>query len=395
VSQQKGSGRPRVRSRIGARWWRLVLLVVAATIASVPVVMVVGTRTTDHPIAAFAMPHPDSSRATERPLAAVTDVDRGAQLTGPGSINATDVRWNVTGADLGHTFIAGGVLYMVFGDTTGHGPHGWRSNTMARIDTPDPAAGLRFSGMVTDTTGAAAELLHSLKVDGEEKTVIPTYGIAVGNRMYLHYMSVRRWLTPGRWELNHSGLAYSDDQGRTWTKDPQARWPGTSNFGQVAMTSLDGYVYLFGIPGGRFGGAQLARVPEADLLQLDMYRYWGGRAWTADPGSATIVVPGPVGELSVRWSDALHRWLMMYLDEGRSAIVLRTASRLTGPWGAEEMVTTAARYPQLYAPYMLPLQTGSDLYFTMSQFGEYQVYLMKLRLHPDALVDPGAVNATS
>jgi hypothetical protein len=86
---------------------------------------------------------------------------------------------------------------------------------------------------------------------------------------------------------------------------------------------------------------------------------------------------------------------MMYLDEGRSAIVLRTAPRLTGPWGAEEVVTTAARYPQLYAPYMLPLQTGSDVYFTMSQFGEYQVYLMKLRLHPDALVDPGAVNATS
>src|SRR5579864_3285402 len=32
------------------------------------------------------------------------DVVRVAQLTGPGSANATDIRWNVFGADLGHMF---------------------------------------------------------------------------------------------------------------------------------------------------------------------------------------------------------------------------------------------------------------------------------------------------
>ncbi|MBV8527993.1 MAG: DUF4185 domain-containing protein, partial [Candidatus Dormibacteraeota bacterium] len=151
---------------------------------------------------------------------------------------------------------------------------------------------------------------------------------------------------------------------------------------QVAMVALDGYVYLFGIPGGRFGNAELARVPEADMLQLDAYRYWDGLAWSADPRAAAAVVPAPVGELSVRWSDTLHRWLMMYLDESRAAIVMRTAPQITGPWGDEQVVATAAEHPELYAPYMIPLDTGPDIYFTMSQFGPYEVYLMKLTLHP-------------
>ncbi len=33
------------------------------------------------------------------------------------------------------------------------------------------------------------------------------------------------------------------------------------------------------------------------------------------------------------WNEALGAWLMAYLDEHRAAIVFRTASSLTGPWG--------------------------------------------------------------
>ena len=33
------------------------------------------------------------------------------------------------------------------------------------------------------------------------------------------------------------------------------------------------------------------------------------------------------------------------------------------------MVTTRAQYPELYAPYIVPVETGRNLYFTMSQYG--------------------------
>lgn len=315
------------------------------------------------------------------PPTTIGGVTRVAQVTGPGSVNDTARRWDVYGADLGHMLWYEGSLYMVFGDTFGPGGHDWRSNTMARIASPVPSSGLPFASMVTGRGGAAAELLGSKKVDGVEQTVIPTYGIAVGSRMYLHYMSVRHWTSPGRWQINYSGMAWSDDGGRTWVKDPGTRWPAGSNFGQVAMAEQRGTVYLLGIPAGRFGGVQVARVSSADLLSLGDYRYWDGTTWSADPAAAATVVPAPVGELSVRWSSYLGRWLMMYLDESRAAVVLRTAPQLTGPWTAEQVVTTAAQYPELYAPYLVPVETGPDVYFTMSQYGPYEVYLMRARLH--------------
>lgn len=302
------------------------------------------------------------------------------RLTGEPSPNRTD-RWAVHGTDLGHMYRHDGRLRMVFGDTFGSSGSDWRSNTMAVLDDVDPRDGLRIATMVTDRPGHAKELLGSRKVDGEERTVIPTYGISIRGRQYLHYMSVRTWDGPGRWDVRHSGFAYSDDGGRTWTKDARAVWPDGSGFAQVAMVRRDGWVYLFGIPEGRFGGVRLARVGESSLLDPAAYRYWDGRGWVDDEASATTIVPAPVGELSVGYSAYLNRWVMTYLNEDRHAVVLRTATAMTGPWSDELGVAGARKYPQLYAPYLVPgIETGRDLYFTMSRYDTYAVYLMRTTL---------------
>lgn len=318
-----------------------------------------------------------------------------AQLTGEAGINATLSRWNVAGTDLGHTFEHRGDLYMVFGDTWGRGGtegSDWRSNTVARIAGGDLSEGLRFTEMIAAPDGQAAELLSSRKVDGVEKTVIPTYGVSVDDRIVLHYMSVRTWGEPGRWDVAFSGLASSEDGGRSWTKIAAAVWPDGSAFAQVAFVVHQDHVYVFGIPEGRFGPASLARVRPGSILDLDAYEYWSGTDWVlADPGAAAAVVPGPVGELSVRYSDHHGRWLMMYLDESRAAVVLRTAEQLAGPWDEPRIVTTAGEHPQLYAPYLLPSVGASDtLYYTMSVFGPYQVLLMRTELPADALVTAAA-----
>jgi hypothetical protein len=322
--------------------------------------------------------------------AQATSVDKAdtyeiARLTGPGSINRTDLRWYVYGTDLGHTFEHRGQLYMAFGDSFGPPGHpptfgdDWRSNLLAWSRDANPWDGLTFDGMVTDRPGHAKELIADADVPLAEKpsTTIPTNGVSVGNRMFLHYMAVRAFTGPGFWSLTGSGIAYSDDEGQTWRLPAEAVWPEGSNFGQVAFVEQGRHVYLFGIPGGRFGPAKLARVDKHHLLDLDRYRYWSGSGWAEREDAAAVVVPAPVGELSVQWNSHYRKWLMMYLndDDSVNAVVLRTAECLTGPWSDERVVLTAEEVPQLYAPYMPPRwNAGPDIFFTLTRFNLYDVF---------------------
>ncbi len=72
---------------------------------------------------------------------------------------------------------------------------------------------------------------------------------------------------------------------------------------------------------------------------------------------------------------------MMYLDAELHAIMLRLAPNLTGPWSDGQVVVNAAAYPGLYAPYIVPdSEIGTELYYTMSQWDPYNVFLMRTAL---------------
>ncbi len=381
---------------------------VAAVIAVV--VFTVGHAAVAAPVVPAAPGAPTAS-ASPRPVAVQRSATaKVAELIGTGSINDTGRRWGVEGTDLGHMFMVGPRMAMTFGDTFGSPPAAdfysvphtdWRSNVIASIDPPvTPALGLRFRGMVTDRPGHAKELIASKKVKGVQETVIPTYGIATGSKnttMNLQYMSVRSFDQPGHWRLTGSGIASSTDGGVTWKDQPSARWPANSKFGQVAYVRPGGpddpkapvpagstpgdTIYVYGIPGGRYGDLSLAKVPAAQLTDASAYRYWNGAGWVAGEAHAVPVVKGPVGELSVRWSSYYKQWIMMYLVDDTGEIVLRTAPAPTGPWSAAQVVTTTKDYPEAYAPYLTPRwNDGPDLWFTMSQFTTYRVELMKTRL---------------
>lgn len=326
-------------------------------------------------------------------LRSVSGLKRVARLTGENSINKTDSRWNVAGTDLGHMFDLDGTLYMVFGDTFGHGfvaPPGagaapdWRSNVMAVITDRDPTDGLTFDRMITDDYGRAKQLLAPDRYLGVV-TDIPTNGIAANGRLYLHYMAVNDWNAPQGWALHHAGLAVSGDRGQSWTK-LLWRWPGDTKFGQVAFAREGETIYLMGIPGGRKGGVSVARVPEKSINSPTAYRYYAGvvdgeEVWSETEEDAILVVPGPVGELSVMWNDFLKRWTMMYLHNAN--IVIREAPTLMGPWSSPITVVYAFLYPGLYAPYMHPWYVengGETIYFTMSEWNPYGVSLMKVKL---------------
>lgn len=339
-------------------------------------------------------------------------VDRDATgvvstLIGTGTPGETGSRYAVEGTDLGHTFLHEGRLATTFGDTFGAPPaepffsvahRDWRSNVLGWLDPARPPdAGTAMTDMVADRPGFAKELLPSRKRPGDEQTVIPTYGISTGGRMWLHSMSVRAFGAPGRWTLNGSGLSFSDDDGRTWTRAEGAQWSGTSRFGQVAYVrpaedptdgevtgpaaGPDDTVYVYGIPGGRYGAVSLARVPTAQLGDRSAYEYRSAEGWSRDEADAVDVLPGPVGELSVRYHAFYKRWMMMYLVDPTGEIVLRTAESPTGPWSEPQVVTTTDDYSEAYAPYLTPVwNDGPDVVFTMSRYTTYRVYLMRTRM---------------
>jgi Domain of unknown function (DUF4185) len=333
-----------------------------------------------------------------------------AVLTGTGSINHTEARYQVKGTDLGIMWTdERGRILLAFGDTFGPGWNGfsseptdpatvdWRSNTLAHTSDHNPARGMFFD-FVTDRPGHAKELLPSLKQDRVEMTKIPTGGINIAGRNYLAYMSVRQFTEPGHWITNYSGIAYSDDDGQTWTDVPSTHRPNTpaldEKFQMIAYARRDGFIYAFGTPNGRFGNAYLARVPEQRILNTFAYEYWTGRTWQR--GSSAIAAPivgGPVGELSIRYDPILQRWEMMTVttwetetaDKIHDAIVVRLAPQPTGPWSAPITIATDKEYPTLYGGFLHPDSKGSDIYFTMTQYDRYNVSLMRATLPTNAV----------
>jgi hypothetical protein len=343
---------------------------------------------------------PMNAQAPEIPAAdlvldGVSQVAPVAQLTGKDSINRTD-RYGVYGCDLGSMFKDDGRTYFLFGDTfglrspsqTGAGGENWRSNTMAWSTTQDPANGITFDGWITDASGTAKELLSSRKRDNDEVTVIPTNGVAANGALYIFFMSVRHWGAPGYWDCNYSGIARSTDSGQTWTKLARPRWPGDSNFIQVAIWKQDHNLLIWGIPSGRHGGAALMEVPENQVESPGSYRYFAGTVdgspkWSADMRDAAVTVDAPVGELSVAWNAYLGRWIMTCLNESSHNLEIREGENPWGPWGPARMLVSARRYPALYGPFMCPgftAEGGKVIYFTMSQFGAYNVFLMRATL---------------
>ena len=336
-----------------------------------------------------------SAGATPFLLADVANISQVCQLTGHGAHNDT-AKVEIAGTDLGSMFDAGGKTWFAFGDTFGEREEGmtggggtiWRSNSLAYTTDPDPSDCVTFDGWITDRVGWATEVLESRKDDGDEITVIPTYGFEANGDMYLHYMSVKEWGPPGEWTTNLAGLARSTDGGQTWQKLPDVTWPGGGSFQEVSVAKVDGDLLFWGVPAGRLGGVSLMKVPEPDVEDISAYRYLSGVSaggtpeWSADAAAAIKVIDRPTGELSVVWNDYLGRWLMTTMADNANAVMYEGIDPW-GPWGEPVSLFTQEELPGLYAPFMHPRYVadgGRVIWFGLSEWLPYNVFWYRAEL---------------
>lgn len=320
-------------------------------------------------------------------------------VTGPDSPNETIKRFAVTGTDLGIMWDNGArQVLMAFGDTYGYCSvrgQQWRYNVLFRSHDGALSNTVAASDSPLWAQGLSKQIINSIKWAPEEKGIIPTAGVSVGGQQYINFMSIKNWDSDGRWTTNYSAIAVSPDNGEHWGVYPSSvrasapgidkapYTPGNENFQMGAFMKPgpgDPYLYSFGTPSGRGGAAFIARVSPNAIPDPRRWEYWSNDANTwvpGNPGAASPVIPGPVGEMSAQYNTYLKQYLALYCN-GMNDVVARTAPAPQGPWGPEQVLVPSMQFPGgIYAPFLHPWSTGKELYFNLSEWSAYNVMLMK------------------
>ncbi|MGB3483751.1 MAG: DUF4185 domain-containing protein [Mycobacterium sp.] len=349
-----------------------------------------------------------SARAAAAPTASTAT--RVQWLAGPESDSYQ--RFGISGTDLGIVWDNGSStnpqVLIAFGDTFGNcsvQDQEWRKNTLFRSSDRNLADGMRIpnpkygdiyagSPVTQNRPDFARQVIASLGLAATEVTVIPTAGISVGNRQYVNFMSVSQWGNPGQWSTNFSAVAVSDDNGENWAVPRTGIRPswfntvpgvpfvwGYQNFQMAAYLRSGGYVYNYGTGAGRGGMPFLSRVSENSVADLSAYEYYTPFGWIKNtPYLALQVVWAPGSEMSVAWNDHLKKFVMLYTNTLNN-VVMRTADKPEGPWSQAKTIVNTTEVPGgIYAPFIHPWSTGSDLYFTLSLWSTYSVMLMRTSL---------------
>lgn len=319
--------------------------------------------------------------------------------------NNTAGDFDVYGTDLGIMWkMKGNRIGLFFGDTNGEGfvagkgggnGSNWRSNVLAFSKDTRLDDGLTIDAMLLDEEGKAREICAGGKSNPEKyQTSIPTSAIRAGGIDCVHYMNIYDWGAPnGRWLTNFSSVYASSDDGKTWNRRSEVTFGPDSHFSQVAYAKKDGMIYMIGTQSGRGDDAYLARFSEKDILDMSKYEYWNGKRkeWIkGDEKAATPVIPGPVGEASLMYHKKYDKWIITYnydyaYDKAANrkghAIMYRDADDIT-KWGKMKVLLSDKDYKGLYCAFMHPLKDkGDKLYFLMSLWGPYNVFLMSGDLH--------------
>ena len=309
----------------------------------------------------------------------------------------------------------------------------WRPNTIFRSSDVNLANGMEipngqwfngnmFGGAPLGPNSTTARQVIFPEGLPAGVTLIPTAGVSVpvaGSRFgaiqYVSFMSVTQWGAPGQWTTNYSAIAWSDDNGETFHVAPSTvrynqSWTGNQNFQQSAFVRAGRWLRLHLRHAERPAGRRIpvARCREGHpgpdqvrLLQQGFAR-WVVRSGATpagwyrnnpaaatpvfgqDAGACGVANPGnQVSEMSVQYNKSLKKYVVLYGDQFNN-IVMRTSDTPQGTWSSAK-VLMGQQSGGIYAPMMHPwspstMGTGTDLYWNLSLWSEYNVMLMRTDL---------------
>ena len=329
-------------------------------------------------------------------FAGVRNVHFVSLLTGEDSINKTLSNYGVGGTDLGFTATIGDTTYFFFGDT--HVAHDQGSkqlhNAVAWTTDDDYTDGITFDGMLTDENGQFIDFITpDMSTAKIEAAAIPGGAFALGDTLYVSYMSVLRWTNSHAWPSNYGSFVKSTDGGKTWMRLENLTWPGESNFVQNAPQIIGDMVYVMGTGSGRGNPMSLMRVSVDQFENFDAYEYLIGYGEDGSPifekGETAMMNPVKLveqsGEFTVMYSEYLGEWIIMHkvLAEQNA---MCTAKEIWGPYSASVPLFEPDEFWVPYGTVMTPRyvnEDGSKISFLMSMYwpiynvGIFEAELMK------------------
>jgi len=308
------------------------------------------------------------------------------------------------GSDLGVIFRHNGKIYTLGGDTSYDDI--FVSNIIGSTADNNPSDGLDIEWQNKD--GGPRQFFPAI----DAATTVPAGAISVNGTIYVFMMSVISWVD----EINpqftgRPALVKSTDDGETFT----LVWTGDENKFVNICPVISNHptdpekdaLYFIGSNTFREEEIYLAYTELDSIEDRSSYQYYAGMEgdkpkWSSKIGEAVPIVSDvKVGELSVQWNRYLNKWLLCYFDYtpsgGNADMFFRTADNLWGPWSDAVFVydgdykyywyqTEETRQgPKLwgtpYGGYILSDTDGSKVYFTLSLWVPYSIFLMEVDLN--------------
>jgi len=363
----------------------------------------------------------------------IKSVEYNAMVTGRNAPVDTVAKWKIGGTDLGFPYYdsTSNKMFYAFGDTfpePGKSSAGelWRSNILGHSTDYDLSDGITFDKFSQDKEkGYAGYIIkseHNQNGAGGERTAIPTGGIVINGVQYMFYMSITEWLSVG-WDCNFCAVYKSTDGGETFSGVNGLYWCGNTyqkranavyrcnttyeetanhindNFMQIFPYQIGEYVYIMGIPSGRFGGAKLGRVLATNIELFNEYEYYTGKDVSGNPvwvkGTAGLsalidndksyVVEPQVGEPGISYSTYFGKHMLSYYTTNK--IVFRLSDNMID-WSDYVIIATSHEFEQLYGGFThqkFEQNSGKIQYFLVSQYyvedlgdNQYNVKLLKV-----------------
>jgi len=318
---------------------------------------------------------------------------RGKTMTKTGEV------WE---GDLGVMFIHDERIYLLAGDTIGS--EVFAPNAIAYTEDHDPKEGLDFTWM-TKNDGSPKEFFPIIQPD----STVPAGAISVNGVIYVFMMEVTHWgdktdiVTHAR-----SILIKSEDDGKTFS----SVWEGRvdSKFVNISpivsthpLNQKEKAIFLVASGQYRNSPIYLAFTAIDKIEERESYLYFSGLEedmpqWSNNIVDAVPILRGvKVGELSVQWNSYLNQWLLAYFDyHYGNNMYFRKAPHPWGPWSEPELVFSGSEkydwykteqtrkgpvnWGGPYGGYLLPESEDSIVYFTLSLWIPYSIFLMEANL---------------